>query len=147
MKSFFIPFTLLILIACGKTGDHADHPLEEVEGESPNRALYDQVMDIHDEVMPKMENLYTLKKELQDRIAQSPGMSEDKKKELEQMILTLDSTGRLMMDWMHHFNPLPDSTDQEAAREYLESEMESIKQVRDLTLETLKKAEAIEEKK
>ena len=94
-------------------------------------------MDIHDEVMPKMQDLYMLKKGLQDKIAATPGMSSEEKQNLEKRILVLDSVNQLMMDWMHKFSPRSDSTDQEAAREYLESEMEKIRKVREAMLEAI----------
>ena len=141
MKNLLIAATLLMLFACGKTSEHAGHDMDN-EGDSPNQALYNQVMDIHDEIMPKMEDLYQSKKELLEKIASSPGMPADQKKDLENMIAALDSANNAMMDWMHNFNPRPDSTDQEAAREYLETEMERIKKVRDLTNETLEKAKS-----
>ncbi len=149
MKKLLIASSLLILVSCGKTSDHGDHDRagDSDNGDSPNQALYDQVMDIHDEVMPKSEDLYKLKKALQDKIANTPGMLEDQRKELERMISNLDSTSSAMMDWMHNFNPLPDSTDQEAAREYLENEMERIKKVRERTNEALEKAKSMIEKK
>jgi hypothetical protein len=36
-----------------------------------------------------------------------------------------------MMDWMHKFNPLPDTVDRQMAKKYLESEMERIKKVKE----------------
>lgn len=148
MKQLLIASSFLIILSCGKTSDHNDHDQGTSENsDNPNQALYDQVMDIHDEVMPKMEDMYKLKKDLQDKIANSPAMVEEQKKELEGMIANLDSASNAMMDWMHNFNPLPDSVDQEAAREYLENEMERIKKVRDQTNETLEKAKTIVEKK
>ena len=141
MKSLLIAASFLIVVACGKTSDHAGHG-ESADGENgdANRALYDQVMDIHDEVMPKMGDIYKLRQELLEKIANTPGMVVEKKKELEAIISNLDSTNNAMMDWMHNFNPLPDSVDQEKAREYLESEIERIKKVRDLTNEAIEKA-------
>ena len=152
MKPFLFAASLLLLVACGKTRDTSGHNHQEDENtdsvsQNANRALYDQVQDIHDEVMPKMEDLYNLKKELQEEIANAPGMVAKRKKELKDMISNLDSASKAMMDWMHHFNPLPDSVDQEKAREYLETEMESIKKVRDLTNETLEKAKGVAAKK
>ena len=141
MKNLLVLPAFLVLISCGKTNDHAGHT-ESGDGNSgdANRALYDQVMDIHDEVMPKMEDIYKIKRELLEKIANTPGMAEEKKKELERIISNLDSTNSAMMDWMHNFNPLPDSVDQEKAREYLETEIERIKKVRDLTKEALERA-------
>jgi Mg2+ and Co2+ transporter CorA len=148
MKQLFIASSFLFLVSCGKTSEHKGHDQGSSDnGDNPNQALYDQVMDIHDEVMPKMEDLYKMKKDLQDKIANSPDMVVEQKKELEDMISNLDSANNAMMDWMHNFNPLPDSVDQEAAREYLENEMERIKRVRDQTNETLEKAKSIAEKK
>lgn len=132
--------TALALISCGKgsKNTHASH--DEPMDESPNQALYDQVMDVHDEVMPKMDEIMRLKRELQEKIANTPDLVVEKKKQLERIISNLDSASTAMMNWMHEFNPLPDSVDQEKARVYLESEMERIKNVKTLTLETIEKA-------
>ena len=137
---------VFLLAACGKPSEHSDHD-DSSEGDNPNEALYNQVMDVHDEVMPKMEDLYSLKKELLEKIAKAPGIAPSRKKEIEDIIAGLDSANKAMMDWMHDFKPLPSTADQENAREYLENEMESIKKVRDLTNETLEKAKAIKEMK
>ncbi len=148
MKSLLISTVFLVLISCGKTSDHTGHDKSEdgTSGEA-NQALYDQVMDIHDEVMPKMGDIYKMKIELLEKIANTPGMVEEKRKELEAIISNLDSTNNAMMDWMHNFNPIPDSLDQEKAREYLETEMERIKKVRDRTIEALGRAkEKVENK-
>jgi len=64
-KILFLGF--LITISCNKSGSHEAHHQDEASG-NPNQALYDQVMDVHDEVMPKSDQLYKLKKELKDRI-------------------------------------------------------------------------------
>ncbi|MEK6782718.1 MAG: hypothetical protein AABY93_13540 [Bacteroidota bacterium] len=138
-----ILFVIFLLAACGKSGEHSNHENKDgsMEGDSPNEALYNQVMDVHDEVMPKMGDIYKLKKELQEQIAKSPDMVVERKQQLEQIISNLDSASNAMMEWMHKFNPLPDSVDQEQAREYLESEMERVKKVRDLMNETIEKAE------
>ncbi|MBI1770318.1 MAG: hypothetical protein HYR67_18260 [Bacteroidetes bacterium] len=137
---------LLITISCNKSGSHEHHEEEEVVN-NPNQALYEEVMAVHDEVMPKTEEIYRLKKELQDKIAKTPNLIADKKKQLDQIIAELDSADHSMMDWMHKFNPLPDSVNQEAAREYLENEMERIKKVRELINGSIQKAKEEIEKK
>jgi hypothetical protein len=136
--------SLAILASCAKTGKQEDHHHDGGNSdENPNQALYDQVMDIHDEVMPRSEDIYQLKKALQEKIASTPDLIAEKKQELELAIAQLDSADQSMMDWMHHFHPLPDSADQEKARAYLESEMESIKKVRELTNESIEKAKGV----
>lgn len=130
---------LFVLASCAKKTDHEEHNHEAMETENPNQVLYNQVMDVHDEVMPKMETLYNIKKDLEGKLSQTEGLTDQQKKELEQRIHTVDSVSKMMMDWMHEFNPLPDTVDQEKAREYLESEMEKIKKVKEAMLETLEK--------
>ena len=146
MKSTFLVLSIaLLLTACGKPSDtdtDQGQDSEPADGDSPNEALYNQVMDVHDEVMPKMEDIYKLKKDLQEQIATTPDMVVERKRQLEAIISNLDSANNAMMDWMHKFSPLPDSIDQEKAREYLESEIERIREVKELMNESIQKAEA-----
>ena len=138
---------LILLTGCGKSAHEHHDSEEESPINNPNQALYDQVMDIHDDVMPKSDEIYQLKKEIKDKIANSKDLEPDKKKMLEQIVAELDSADHSMMDWMHKFKPLPDSADQELAREYLENEMERIKNVRELINGSLQKAKEELEKK
>ena len=134
-------FILIGIISCTPASEKKEHQVHDLENEeSPNTALYNKVMELHDELMPKMEEIYNLKKEIQDEIAKTPELVVEKKVELEKTISELDSANNVMMDWMHKFNPLPDSTDQEAAREYLETEMEKIRKVKDIMSEAVDKA-------
>src|SRR5256885_2203509 len=91
-------FSLLVLAACGKSS-HEHHEQDEATENNPNQALYDQVMDIHNEVMPKSDEIYQLKKQLQDKITTTPNLVADKKKQLDQLIAELDSADHSMMDW------------------------------------------------
>jgi len=145
--------TLLVLLAmfsltnCTKPGDHSgmNHDSDQTQEEGPNQALYNQMMDVHDEVMPRMDDIMKLKRELQEDIANSPDMVIERKQELEAIISNLDSASSAMMNWMHRiheFDPLADSVDQEKAREYLETEMEEIKKVKDLINSTIEKAKS-----
>ncbi|MBZ0246419.1 MAG: hypothetical protein K8H85_10760 [Cyclobacteriaceae bacterium] len=134
---------LVVLAACGKPSDQSGGEMgSEDANEDPNQALYDQVMNLHDEVMPKMEDIYKIKSQLQEKIANSPDLVKERKEALERMILTLDSANNSMMDWMHQFNPLPDSVDEEQSRAYLESQMEKIKEVKEIMITTLEEAKA-----
>lgn len=149
MKTILPKFLLLSLcimaLGCGqKSQDHDDHHHgdDNETREEGNQALYDEVMKVHDEVMPKMNDIYKLREELKKQIANTPGLVEEKKKELEGTIAKLDSASESMMVWMRNFNPLPDSLGEEQAREYLENEMEKVKKVKDDILEALEKAGA-----
>jgi hypothetical protein len=140
MKTIFLKFTLLTLLivwGCGtKSHDHDmhDHEASEAVETKGNQALYDEVMKVHDEVMPKMNDIYKAKQELN---AQLTNASEEKKKEIQGALVKLDSASESMMEWMHNFNPIPDSVGEEKAREYLETEMEKIKKVKEDVNEAL----------
>jgi hypothetical protein len=131
---------LLLTIGCGKpaNNDH-DHSHDPLEAEG-NEALYNEVMKVHDEVMPKMNDIYKLKEQLKNKIAENPTMTESQRKDIEETIANLDAASDGMMVWMRQFNPIPDSEGEEKAREYLENEMEKIKKVREDMLESIAKA-------
>jgi regulator of replication initiation timing len=108
-----------------------------------NQALYDEVMKVHDEVMPKMDDIYKLKQELKKQIADSSTLAIEKKKTIEATILRLDSASDNMMVWMRNFNPLPDSLGEEKARVYLEEQQEKIKKVREEMLKAINAAKEL----
>ena len=143
MRSFPLILVGLFCVFAACSGNKGEHQGHENGGDAviddPNQALYNEVMNIHDEVMPKMDDIYKLKRNLQDKLDSASTIAAEQKIKLEQRIAHLDSVGNLMMDWMHKFDPLPDSSDQEEAREYLESEMEKIKKVKDAMLEAIEK--------
>jgi hypothetical protein len=110
-----------------------------------NQALYDEVMKVHDEVMPKMNDIYKLKEELKKEIADAPEMVEEKRKAIETAILQLDAASEEMMDWMRNFNPLPDSLGEENARKYLEEQKAKVDKVKEDMLQAIDKAKSLNE--
>lgn len=136
-KLAFILFASILLVSCGKTSNQqADAPAEE----DTNKVLYNQVMDIHDEVMPRMSEIMSLKRSLDEKIKNTPDLTPEAKKELELKMASLDSAHFLMMDWMHKFQP--DSLKGEELRAYLESEMERVKTVKTAMLDAIEQAKA-----
>jgi hypothetical protein len=141
----FLFISLLAVWGCGqKSNDRMDHnhASEAIPEEGSNEALYNQVMKIHDEAMMKMNDIYTLKQTLNSKLADSAKLDAAKKEAIEATIAELDSANDGMMVWMRAFNPMPDSLGQEKAREYLETEMEKVKQVREKILEALEEGKA-----
>jgi hypothetical protein len=131
-----IALALLVMAGCTPGNDHTHH--EDSAGQdSTNVLLYNQVMDIHDEVMPKMEDLYNMKKDIEDKLKDPAGLTAAQKEKLTKQVAQIDSVSKLMMDWMHEFNPPADSADKEETRAYLEQEMEKIRIVKQAMLETI----------
>ncbi len=138
---------LVIVWSCGQKSndqephDHSHHDETEEHG---NQGLYEDVMKVHDEVMPKMNDIYKLKEELNKEIADAPEMLEEKRKAIEAMILQLDSASESMMVWMRNFNPLPDSLGEEKARKYLEEQKIKVEKVKEDMLQAIEEAKALD---
>jgi len=134
----------LILSSCGqKSHDHSMHEAPaDTTADGGNAALRDEVMKVHDEVMPKLDNIYQLKEKLKNKIAETPALAAEKKKEIEATIAKLDSASEGMMIWMRKFDPMADSLSVEKKREYLENEMEKVRKVREDIYEALTQGEA-----
>ena len=128
---------LIVLSGCGKPEKAAISNSDSTK--VANQALYDKTMDIHDEVMPKMDNLYKLKKALQDTLANTPALPAEKKKVYEAHILRIDSASNAMMVWMREFNPSADSLGSESYRGYMERELEKVEKVKAAMLQALEK--------
>lgn len=152
MKKTIFPyavwFTSLCFLAfgCGhKTQDHEaqGHEHQAAETAGGNKALYDEVMNVHNEVMPKMDDIFKMKEKLKNRIATEQDMKEDQKKIIETTILKLDSAGEGMMVWMRQFNPPPDSTGEEAAKAYLEEEKVKVQKVKEDILQAIEDANGL----
>lgn len=125
-----------VLAACGKSDK--DAPAGDSVAESTSQTLYNEAMDIHDEVMPKMGTLMSAKKKLKDTL-NTPGLTEDQKKDFEGRVQLLDSAHKSMMDWMHGVYPPQDSTAGENYRQYIEEKVESAKKMKALILEAIEK--------
>lgn len=131
-----VVLTSIFIAGCGKPSPDNQRILDSVK--TAHQALYNETMDIHDEVMPKMDNLYTLKKSLQDSLAKTPTLSAEGKAAIERKIQQIDSAGNAMMVWMRQFNP-SDSVVSPAYGAYMQQELEKVKKVRATMLNVLKK--------
>jgi hypothetical protein len=105
-----------------------------------NQELYDEVMKVHDEVMPKMNDVHSAKMALKEKLETISDSTSAEKSEIEGKIARLDSASEGMMVWMRQFNPMPDSVGEDKAREYLEAEMIKVKKVRDDILQALEES-------
>ncbi|WP_026632208.1 hypothetical protein [Dyadobacter alkalitolerans] len=113
--------------------------------------LETEVMTIHDEVMPQMDQIMTLKSKLSKKIQhmdslQNEGISsntiaEERMKAVD-LNQKLNESDKLMMSWMHAYRG--DSAKKlkpESAIQYFESEKEKILQVKQVTLKSIQEAQ------
>lgn len=100
---------------------------------TPESRLYDHVMAVHDEVMPKMSDIYKARKKLKK--IDIPDL-ESRKNEL---IQELEMADEAMMEWMRQFDkPTSENIDENMA--YLQDEKIKIEQVSVQMLKAIEQA-------
>ncbi|SMD41490.1 hypothetical protein SAMN00777080_0008 [Aquiflexum balticum DSM 16537] len=104
-----------------------------------NQELKQEVIDIHDEVMPLMGDLKSLKKKIdekKDMISQSDPENIDKINELETLSINLDSAFNGMFVWMRQFQSSYDDMSEAEVETYLLGQKVKVEKVN----EDIKKA-------
>ena len=127
-----------VLFSCGQDKDK----VIELEGE---------VMAIHDDVMPRMDEIMTLKSQLSKKIVkmdslQNEGISgntlaEERMKAVD-LNQKLNESDKLMMEWMHTYRG--DSAKNLKPAEavlYFETEKKKIEDVKQITIKSIKDAQ------
>lgn len=140
MKTSVLTITFLIVISgCGQ--EAKKDKVSDLEAE---------VMTIHDEVMPQMDAIMTLKSKLSKKIQsmdslQNEGISSNtlaeqriKAADLNQK---LNESDKLMMTWMHEYRgDSAKKLNPEEAASYFEKEKEKILLVKQTTLKSIQEA-------
>ncbi|MFT4536091.1 MAG: formate dehydrogenase maturation protein FdhE [Saprospiraceae bacterium] len=103
--------------------------------------LEKKVMNVHDEVMPKLGELNKDKKKLQTILANST--DESVKTTLQEAITSLEKADEGMMDWMAEYKLPSDISSQEV---YLKNEMMRITKVKTDMLQSMSNAKLLQEK-
>jgi hypothetical protein len=109
--------------------------------------LFNEVMDLHDEVMPKMSDLHYLKKEI-IAIIDLEKLDSTELNNANAISKVLKHTDEDMMNWMADFKKPSKETQPEEAIAYLNGEKVKMDSIKLATDEIIKKAETwIEEHK
>lgn len=119
-----------------------DVPIEE----RTERAMHDEIMDIHDEVMPKMDLLMRLKGELNEKLDSVRELSvipEQAVEVLESNISSLENADQSMMNWMRQWNPPSDSVSHAEVMEYFKDQQVAVKEMRDIMLNSIEEAKTV----
>lgn len=103
------------------------------------KQLFDEVMKIHDDVMPKMSDIHKLKKSLRSTL-KNEQLTDSLKTSVILLIKDLDTADDGMMDWMAEFKPPSDTAPNEEIMQYLTAEKGKISSVSDDMLRSIKNA-------
>lgn len=94
--------------------------------ETPASKFHDEIMVVHDEVMPKMKDIYRIKKALKKKVK---GMEDEmKKSQIQEHIDALEAADDAMMDWMANYKKPKDSDSPTMA--YLDDQKDKIQWVK-----------------
>ncbi|MFK7900189.1 MAG: hypothetical protein AB8B61_05475 [Cyclobacteriaceae bacterium] len=132
MKNYtLLLFTVLLLFSCN--GNPTINPTKASADK-----LFTDVMAIHDEVMPKLGDLSSLKRELTTQLEKSTN-----KAEIEQSIILLDSSNQVMMNWMRAFDVEKAKKGTQESINYLKGELQKVTDMKVLTVESIEKAKKV----
>lgn len=92
-----------------------------------NQALYEEVMAVHDEVMPKMSDMHKLRKQIRKAY---PDKSVAGYEQSLTVLAKLEEADEGMMEWMANFK-VPEETDAAQQKAYLMQEKVAIRKVSD----------------
>lgn len=115
-------FVILISLLCPQCKE--DNPIQK-----EINSKHEEIMVIHDEVMPKMKDIYQLKKKLKKSL---PNV------QAEQLIVQLEQADELMMDWMAQYKKPKIDSDYET---YLADQLKSVKVVKRDMLSSISNAQ------
>ncbi|MDO6439367.1 hypothetical protein Q4534_18225 [Cyclobacterium sp. 1_MG-2023] len=115
--------------------------------ESQNELLKEKVIQVHDEVMPKIGELKASQKKLNE-MAGNLEQSEDAKDtekaaELKAVAADCEHAYDEMFVWMRQFDVDLEEMSEEQAKSYLEEQLEKVDKVKKDILEALEKSEAL----
>jgi predicted nucleic acid-binding Zn-ribbon protein len=123
----------LLMLACGEKKD-------------PVVSLQQEVMAVHDEVMPKMGEIAQLEKSLRkerERLAQLEMPDSTQMEVLLEEITTLKRANEGMMDWMRNYEAPSPEQDQAESIAYLNDQMEKIEAVKTDMMESIEHANTL----
>jgi len=108
--------------------------------------LFKQVMEVHDEIMPKMDDIMDYQKQLKEKMEALSSEAEVDSvaiSKIEVAIADLDNSHDAMMGWMRQFNKDYEGMVHEDILKYLSGQKEKIKNVGEVTNAALKQAEEL----
>ena len=122
-SGLFLAVSSLLLFACSSES-------KEVPCDTPvceQQQLYDDVITIHDVVMPKLSQISSLKSQIEDRMEVAQDSIE--RAEWLSLMLQLDRADESMWVWMRQFKPEMDSLVTEKDMNYLQQQLAEVEQV------------------
>ncbi|KEO74422.1 hypothetical protein [Anditalea andensis] len=136
-----------VLLSCGSPGSSNKEQKVTVEEKSTNDELKNEVIAIHDEVMPKMGALKSHQKRLHDEVADLQSRNEGQYQEgieiRQRLAHDLDQAYEDMFIWMRQFRPELEGMDEQESKAYLLDQKEKVIIVNENIKSALSRAEEV----
>ncbi len=122
MKRILTISILFLTVSCSNISSN-EQILKEIDF---NKS---EAIELHDELMAKMGELKSLKKQLNILVADS---IENKNGEIELSVVKIEQADKSMWDWMHDFDIAYTNDNDSITLNYFEAKLESIRKVENL---------------
>ena len=145
-KFLFVILTVIIL-SCNTSNQGNEEVATEPKSEDQIMdELYQEVVEVHDKSMMKMQTIMNLKTEAIKEADSLRSLGDkslaERIKLLEETQITLEEANKSMMTWMREFRP-PDTALYAQTMEYLRTEQDKIEEVNRRMEQAIKEAEAL----
>jgi hypothetical protein len=128
----------LVAIVIGSTAIMTSCNNQDLEKQV--EVLEDEVIGIHDEVMPEMSTIAELQRQIEDLLTGADSIADATVRErLYSLRVDLERADEGMMDWMAEYQ-LVDDMQPDSALQYLEKELEKVNKVKDDMISSIKNA-------
>ncbi|MEM1219513.1 MAG: hypothetical protein AAGH79_11395 [Bacteroidota bacterium] len=149
----YLVFLFASLNACTNNNE-TENPSESTTNESSAEQTlegetWDDVIGIHDEVMPEMSTIGRIKRRVSAYLEEQTSSQPSTKTELLDLLTQLQQAEDGMWDWMYNFQqlePLQDSLEHQGILDYLEYERARIVKVKADMEQSIKAGRALMEK-
>lgn len=146
MKTFFLSGVIALLaFACG--GNASDQNQQE-DPAALEKQMWEEVMAVHDEVMPKMSEINRLSRGLREYQENQEAIDPQLEERINAALQDLSTAEESMWDWMNNLKQLDGLREQMSHEEimnYLQEEKTSIDKVRDDMLGAIEEAQKLAE--
>ena len=123
-----ISFSILLVMLLSSCGANKSQQL---------KVLKDEVMEVHDEVMPKMGDMRKTSKSL---MMKAETMDSSASAELKEIAGEIEAANEFMMEWMRQYEPNLEGTEEELLKYYNEQRA-GIQEVKERMLSALEKGQ------
>lgn len=128
MKHTLLLTLLVVLYSCGSSDKSAGADGHH-HAATQDTSLEGQVMQVHDEVMPRMGELHSVQKQLLALVDSTSITDTTLARQYALLANQIKLSNEAMMDWMRAYNPAFDGPEEDV-KAYLEKELEKINKVK-----------------